>query len=349
MQAIEWGVNGVAADLKALYAADGIDMAEKFVPAALYQTEDAVYGLAYGVVDMVMYFNKDLYDAAGVAYPSSDALNPTPWAEWVEGLKKITTDFSGKHPGEDGFNAMATSVYGTLMPTWYYTMDALLASNEAAFFNADGYALDQDNAKEVVQAIYDLDVTDHVAPSSIARDALPNVSSMFEAGQLASYIGGSYEYPDIAAATPNLGIAALPCFKKPATIAWAACCQIYKDTPHMEEVFDFFRWYVEADTNTCHLKSNMPNEFKYYQEEELTPIWMSPDNYIEDFRTVVPAQMSADGLAKQPVMDQLKNSPQVCDEYLNPALQTVWLGEKTVDQMADDLKVALEGIFQGVY
>lgn len=49
-QAIEWGENGVAADLNALYAADGIDMREKFLSTALYGTDEKIYGLAYGDV-----------------------------------------------------------------------------------------------------------------------------------------------------------------------------------------------------------------------------------------------------------------------------------------------------------
>lgn len=346
MQAIEWGINGVAADLKALYAADGIDMAEKFVAPALYGAGDEIYGLAYGVVDMVMYYDKALYDAAGVAYPSADPLNPTPWDEWVEGLKKITVDMMGKHPGEEGFTPMATRTYGTLMPSWYYTLDALLASNEAAFFDENGLALGSENAKEVIQAVYDLEALHHVAPTAIAEDALPSVASMFASGQLATYISGSYEYPDIAAEVPNIGIAAFPSFGKPTTVSWAACCQINKNTENLDAVFDFFRWYVEADTNTCHLKSNMPNEYRYYEDESLLPVWMDPTVYNEDFRTVVPAQMST-GIAGLPQMATTRNASQIFDEYVNPALESVWLGEKTVDQMVESLGASLEGIYQG--
>lgn len=346
MQAIEWGQNSVAADLKALYEADGINMQEKFIAPAMYGADDKVYGLAYGVVDMVMYYDKALYDAAGVAYPSSDPLNPTGWAEWVEGLQKITTDMNGKHPGEDGFMPMATKVYGTLMPTWYYTLDALLASNGARFFDENGLALNTDAAKEVIQAVYDLDVKYHVAPTSIAENALPSVASMFAEGQLACYISGSYEYPDIAAEVPNIGVAAFPSFGTPTTVSWAACCQINSKTAHMDEVFDFFRWYVEADTNTCHLKSNMPNEYKFYEDASLLGIWMDPAVYNEDFRTVVPVQMSS-GIALLPQMATTKNAAQIFDEYVNPALESVWLGTSTVDDMVTNLTTSLEGVYQG--
>ena len=346
MQAIEWGINGVAADLKPLYEAQGINMSEKFIEPAMYGADDAVYGLAYGVVDMVMYYDKSLFDAAGVPYPSSDPLNPTSWEDWVAALQKITVDMNGKHPGEEGFNAMATSTYGTLMPTWYYTLDALLASNGAVFFDENGLALGTDAAKHVIQSVYDLEALYQVAPTSIAKDALPSVASMFANGQLATYISGSYEYPDIAAEVPNIGIAAFPSFGKPTTVSWAAACEINKNTSHMDEVFAFFRWYTEADTNTCHLKSNMPNEYKYYQDESLLPVWMDPAVYNEDFRTVVPAQMSS-GIAGLPQMATTRNASQIFDEYVNPALESVWLGESTVDDMVTKLESSLEGVYQG--
>ncbi len=38
-------------------------------------------------------------------------------ARWVEALKQLTVDANGKHPGEDGFNAVATKTYGTLTPS----------------------------------------------------------------------------------------------------------------------------------------------------------------------------------------------------------------------------------------
>jgi len=227
-QAIEWGENGMAADLKALYAADGIDMDEKFLPSAMYGTNGKVYGMAYGVVDMVMYYNKAVYDEAGVAYPSTDALNPITWEEWAESLKLMTVDYSGKHPGDEGFDIMSTKTYGTLLPTWEYTLSALLASNGASFFNEDAVALGTDEAKEVLNAIVGL-LDAQVAPTPIAQEALPSVAQMFKDGQLATYIGGSYEYGNIAAEIPDIGVAPLPMFKEPKTIGWAACSEIYAD------------------------------------------------------------------------------------------------------------------------
>ena len=60
--AIQWGLNGVALDLAELYAADGIDMKEYFIPSALFGSGDEIYCLSYGVVNIVLYYNKALFD-----------------------------------------------------------------------------------------------------------------------------------------------------------------------------------------------------------------------------------------------------------------------------------------------
>lgn len=135
MYALNYGEQGVSQNLAPLYEAQGINMREKFVEPALYASGDSVYGLAYGVVSEVMYFDKEIFDNAGVEYPSQDPANPDTWDEWVEKLKQVTVDQNGKHPGEDGFNTLATKTYGVIAPSWYYTLSAFLNSNEGAFFD----------------------------------------------------------------------------------------------------------------------------------------------------------------------------------------------------------------------
>lgn len=343
-QAIAWGEYGTAADLKALYAADGIDMTEKFLPVAMYGTNDKIYGLAYGVVDMVMYYNKAVYDAAGVEYPSTDALNPITWADWAESLKLLTVDFNGKHPGEEGFNAMGVKTYGTLLPNWEYTLSALLSSNGASFFDNDAVALGTPEAKEVLSAVYKL-LEDQVAPTPIAQSALPSVAQMFVDGQLATYIGGSFNYGDIAAEIPDIGVAPLPMFKEPKTVGWAACSEISAKTEHMDEVFAFFRWYHEADTNKCHLKTNLPNEYRYYQDEDLIATWLTAENFNDDYRTVIPVQMA--NYAVTPEMDIVKNASQIFEEYVKSTLDMLWLGEKNVDEVVEILEADLSDIYEG--
>lgn len=348
MYALNYGEQGVSQDLAPLYEADGIKMDEKFIDPAIYGMNDGrVYGLAYGVVCTVMYYDKEVFDEAGVEYPSADPANPDTWEEWVEKLQKVTVDQSGKHPGEDGFNALATKTYGTLAPSWYYHISSFLHSNSGAFFDENGLTLGNAEGLEVVNAINDLSAKYQVAPTPIAKDALPSVASMFKENQLACYISGSYEYIDIAAENPDIGIAPLPMFKTPATIGWAACCEMSATTEHPDEVFDFFRWYTEADTNPCHLASNLPNEYKYYEDEALHEVWMDPSVYNEDYQAVVPELMA--GYANLPEMCTVRNAGQIFDEYVTPKLDKVWMGEQTAEEACQELADAVSGVYVGLW
>jgi multiple sugar transport system substrate-binding protein len=347
LQAVNFGEDGVAADLAALYGAQGIDVRDKFLSAGLYGTGDKVYGIAYGVVSMIMYYHKEIFDDAGIPYPSIDPDKPIAWDTWVEALKQLTVDVNGKHPGEDGFNAVATKTYGTLTPSWYYTLSALLYSNNARYFGPEGLTLGNPEGLEVLGAVADLANKHQVAPVPIAKDALPAVSQMFADKQLATYISGSYEYPDIAAAVPDIGIAPLPMFEKPATIAWAACNQISAKTENMDETFKFFRWYVEADTNNCHLVSNMPSEVKYYEDESLYDIWMDPSFYNEEYRSVVPTLMSKHSQIAETAL--VRNASQVFNEVIGPDLDFLWLGEKTPEEVVETMKTDLVDVFEGVW
>ena len=76
-----------------------------------------MWGSGCNVATIALYYNKDLLKEAGVEFPTTDADNPWTWTEFVENAKKLTTDGSGKHPGDDGFDTDNVSVYGTMMPT----------------------------------------------------------------------------------------------------------------------------------------------------------------------------------------------------------------------------------------
>lgn len=347
MSALNYGNDGVSQDLAALYEADGIDVHKKFIAPAIYETDGKVYGLAYGVVATIMYFNKDIFDAAGVEYPSQDPANPDTWDQWVEKLQKLTVDQNGKHPGEDGFNPIATRTYGTLAPSWYYHLSAFLHSSGGSFFDENGFALNSEAGLRVIHAVNDLTQKYQVAPTPIAEDALPAVASMFKEGQLATYISGSYEYIDIAAENPNIGIAPLPMFDKPATIGWAACCEMSATTKHPKEVFEFLRWYIEADTNPCHITSNMPNEYRYYEDPSLYDIWMSPELYNDDYRAVVPELMA--NYSNLPEMCYTRNAAQIFDEYIAPALDTIWIGQSSVEDAVSSLGESVMSVYQGVW
>ncbi len=94
---------GQIADLKAYIEKDSIDLeAYNGLANNFTMPSGEIVGLPARTDYYVLYYNKDIFDAAGVSYPSNDMT----WEEFEETAKKITT-------GEG-----ADKKYGALIHTW---------------------------------------------------------------------------------------------------------------------------------------------------------------------------------------------------------------------------------------
>lgn len=346
--AIQWGLNGVALDLAELYAADGIDMKEYFIPSALFGSGDEIYGLSYGVVNIVLYYNKALFDQYGIEYPSRDPADPITWEEFVDTCKQLTFDFNGNTPNDEGFDEFSIATYGTMINSWFPYIDAALYSNDASFFTEDGmdFAMDSEAGMEVIQALADLCLVHKVAPSVALSQALPNSVQMMKDNQLAMMTGGSYEYPNYIDEGVDIGVAALPSFGKSRTVSWAAANEISAKTENVDEVFDFFRWWVEPETNPLQIVSNFPNTKAFYEDEELTAQWLSNEMYNDDFKTVIPAYFTGD-FSQVPEPVTTVNAAEMLDEVIMPGLDPIWTGEVSVADGLAAIRTKLEGMYGG--
>ena len=165
---VEWGQKGIGADLRPYYEKNGIDPEDKYVGAALFKSSDSkIWGVASSLATMMVYYNKKLFQDAGIPFPSTDAKSSWTWDEMLAAAKKITTDKNGKHADEAGFDPKSIKVYGILAPTfWLHNMN-LLYNNGASYATPDGKALGlgSPEAIQVMQGISDMINKDHVAPS----------------------------------------------------------------------------------------------------------------------------------------------------------------------------------------
>ena len=346
--AVDWGEKGVAIDLKPLFAADGIDMEATFIPAALFKNAAGnIYGLASGVVNQMMYFNKEMFDDAGIAYPPQDPAEAWTWAEFVEACKALTTDADGNHPGDAGFNANNTVAFGTKNQTFWLFLLPVLQNNDAGFFSPDGMAtgLDTPEGKEVLQAMYDLMYVDQVAPTGATAEALPGNTQLFKNKQLGTLISGSWEYQSFASEGIDVGLAPIPAFTRSTTVAWASANQISATSANPEAAYKFLSYFANPETNILQVKANFPNLISWYEPENMSK-WTEGDIYNEDFKKVVPLTMAGD-VALVPENVTVKNFGPLMDEVYTPTLDKLWLDEATVDEVVAEIIEKSEGMYQG--
>lgn len=125
------------------------------------------YGLPYDGGSVVLFYNLDLFQKAGVE--PLDPKTPLTWDKWVEIARKLTVDRNGKRADEDGFDAKRISQFGispnTSLP-WPYVF-----GSGGEVITPDGQVpLDSPEATEGLQFIADLRLKHHVAPDPLAEN-----------------------------------------------------------------------------------------------------------------------------------------------------------------------------------
>lgn len=152
---------------------------------------DEVYGLPYDVGPWMMFYNKDMFDAASVEYPKPG------WTfdDYVATAKALTKDGN----------------YGAgLTPQNFSLFSAALG---ASYINADGQLdLANPDAVAVAARMIDLVVTDKAAPV-VASGADPGafISGRFDAGNIGMYVDGPWAMiGKIDTVKFQIGLAPLP-------------------------------------------------------------------------------------------------------------------------------------------
>jgi multiple sugar transport system substrate-binding protein len=69
------------------------------------------WGVPEGIQDAVIYYNKDMFDKAGVKYPDGNWT----WDDLLKTAEQLTVDAKGKKPTDSGFNSKNVKQYGL---TW---------------------------------------------------------------------------------------------------------------------------------------------------------------------------------------------------------------------------------------
>jgi len=185
-------------DLKSLiastgYTSTGVDPALVDFFNSLGQ-DGATVGLPFAVYPSYIFYNQDLFDEAGLAYPPTkvgDMYEGKPWdLEALRGLAmKLTVDKNGKDATEAGFDAENIVQWG--FDAQY--MDNYNARAESAWFGAGSF-LDADGKTAVIPDYVATSAkwwnagvwTDHFIPTAnqVASDLL-GAGSEFASGNLA--------------------------------------------------------------------------------------------------------------------------------------------------------------------
>jgi multiple sugar transport system substrate-binding protein len=299
----------------------------------------------------LLFYNRALFDEAGVPYPPSDPTKAWTWDEFVAAAQKLTSDINGKHPGEEGFDPEKIRTYGVAFDKTYegWTLYPFIFSNGGQLVNEDGthLLLDSPEATEAMQKLADLMWVQHVAPTPLQDQNLPGYVTMLQTGNLAMHISGHWSLLDYASVKDlRFGVAVLPRFKEPVTVVLGSPTVIFATTQNKDAAVRFYKFHNNPEAVDLFARGLwMPLQKSYYTDPEKMKIWLDNPAHPVDMRLAF-----TDYVVNYSVplpSYYLRNYAQVLDVALRPAINSVWNNEASAAEAFAEAVKKAEPLMQG--
>ncbi|MCX6036358.1 MAG: sugar ABC transporter substrate-binding protein [Chloroflexi bacterium] len=238
---LDYQSRGVLLNLQP-YVDQNPDMLKDVYPQTLsaYQTSDGYYGLPRDFQTIVLFYNKDMFDAAGMAYPTSDWT----WEDLRTAAKQLTKDTSG-----DGKIDQYGFVFdqwdmepGWSEAIWAYGGDIVNADHTKTLIGDPA-------ARQAWQLLYDMVFVDKSVPD--ANTIGQYGGDLFQAKVAAMMPMGHWAVPGYNTGGFKYDVAPMP--KGPsgqATSVNSAGFVVAKATKHPQEAFDFIKFVLSQSGQT---------------------------------------------------------------------------------------------------
>lgn len=297
-----------------------------------------------------MMYNKKLFDEAGIAYPPVDEEEAWTWDEMLEVAKRLTLDTKGRDANDPEFDAKHIKQYGLSFPYWWAGWLTMVRSNGGDIVTEDGkgFGLTSPEAIDALQKMADLIHVHHVCPE--VTTSLPNVATRLQSGMVAMAIDGTWSMADLAL-IPNFewGVGVLPKMQELKYIITSGTLCIMKSTEHPKEAWELYKWVMDPEQAIdLHRGLWLPAMPKWYTEPELIEKWASPtlpgrpEGFQQACMTTPLACNTYDPETQIINFDQI-------EALVSPALQSVWLGDKTAEQAVREIEPKVLPLIEGFY
>lgn len=205
-----------------------------------FHVEGKIDMLPLWYTPFILYYNKDLFDKNGVAYPDETWT----WEDMRAAAKKMThdTDNDGK-----------IDEFGLYFAQWQHGIETFIFQNGGRILNEDGTRVDMTDPKtiEALQFLYDLKFKDKVCPSNFLTPGV-SPSRLFRQGKIAIFgPWGVFSMVDFKTEITSFDwdVAVLP--KGPtgkrASLVAPAALAVSSQSPHPEVSYEFIRFMTSKE------------------------------------------------------------------------------------------------------
>ncbi|MBI1257825.1 MAG: extracellular solute-binding protein [Chloroflexi bacterium] len=252
----KWVSLGAAEDLEPyISGSDGVDMSTLLPAVAAFgEVNGHQYYLTKDYSPLVLYYNKDLFSAAGVDAPTASWT----WDDMITAAKKLTLDANGNDATSADFDASTIKQWGIQMPdgwgdtAWTRGILPIVYANGGSLIAEDGSTftgyMNSDATISALQAYVDAIKTDKVAISKTDAASYSG-TDLFQSGIVAMLWTGVWPLNDYKAVDGfNFGTMGLPSGSagNANVLCWSGFA-LYSGSQNKDAAWDFLKYIATGD------------------------------------------------------------------------------------------------------
>ena len=204
--------------------------------------DGSTYGIPVGFTTHCLFYNKDIFDEAGVEYPTADWT----WDDLQAAAKTISEKTDAK-----GFSFQ--------MKPDPYDFEMYLWSNGTSYCDEngemDGY-INSEESQEVFQMFQDMEKDEYA--TSTEGDG----TDEFRAGSTAMYVYGSWAINTLNEDGVNYGVTTIPAFadagQDSVSILSSSGLSMSKDSEHKDAAWEFIKYWTNEECNKARIGTELP-------------------------------------------------------------------------------------------
>lgn len=278
------------------------------------------YGLVESFSNVVMFYNKDLFDAAGVAYPDPSWT----WEDELAAAQKLTNKDAG--------------VWGSYSPIQFWEFYKTIEQNGGKIFNDDKTQVLIDSKENVETLTWMIDKIEkyNVTPSD-AQMSGQSDGDLFKAGKIAMLRTGIWMFGAFADAPFEWDIALEPGNTQKAHHFFSNGVAISKNTKNAEAAWKWVKFFTSSQ-EAAEIRVASSWELPALTDETLLDGYLSQTPPVS--RNVVFEAL--DSLVVPPVIENWNE----LTDAVGKELEQAKLGQKTPQEALTDAKAVLEDLIQ---
>lgn len=311
--------NNVLEDLNPYFVNDkGVNTSDFFKKSLdAFRVDDNLYALPRDVSNIVVYYNKVLFDKYGVAYPSSNWT----YADYLERSKQLTKDINC-----DG----KTDIYGSSFEENSLFWLPFLWGDGGGIISQDlkYEILSKKESIDALQFYADLRNKYHVAPTR-SEQGSATMAQMFMQCKVAMHISGRWNVPryrkDIEF---DWDIAKFPQGSKGSIVdADASGWAISKSSKHKDQSWRLIKYLSSQQSVEKMTESGLIVPARV--DVANSSVFLAPEQKPKNSRVFI-------DIIDESIPTPVNENYQEINDIVNSALESVWVGKSAVKEVVDE-------------